>query len=97
VPDPPTAFLASFGDNGMVLELGVLIADPENGQLNLKSALNREILKAFGKNDIRLPFPQREVRIIGMPPSSSLPVKPVTPVTTSTLVPAPPPGPKLAS
>src|SRR5439155_678037 len=56
-PDPPTAFLVSFGDNGIVLELGVWIADPEKGQLNLRSALNRGILKAFGENGIRLPFP----------------------------------------
>ena len=90
-PDPPTAFLASFGDNGMVLELGVWIADPEKGQLNLKSAINREILKAFGTNDIRLPFPQREVRIIGMPPLSSLPAKPAAPTATSALSPPPPP------
>ncbi|HEY2816052.1 MAG TPA: mechanosensitive ion channel domain-containing protein [Casimicrobiaceae bacterium] len=96
-PDAPTAFLSSFGDSGMVLELGVWIADPEKGQLNLKSALNREILKSFGKNDIRLPFPQREVRIVGMPPSSNLPVKPVAPAATATLSPATPPGPKLAS
>ena len=43
-PDPPTAFLASFGDNGIVLELGLWSADPEKGQLTLKSALNRQIL-----------------------------------------------------
>jgi len=96
-PDPPTAFLSSFGDNGMVLELGVWIADPEKGQLNLRSALNREILKAFGANDIRLPFPQRDVRIVGMPPSASLPLKPAAPVATSKIAADPPPGPKLAS
>src|SRR5256886_14390953 len=71
-PDPPTAFLASFGDNGIALELGVWIADPEKGQLNLKSALNREILKAFGANGIRLPFPQRDVRIVATPSSPNL-------------------------
>jgi small-conductance mechanosensitive channel len=72
MPDPPTAFLVSFGDNGIVLELGVWIADPEKGQLNLKSALNREILKAFGANGIRLPFPQRDVRIVATPSSQNL-------------------------
>jgi len=94
-PDPPTAFLASFGDNGMVLELGVWIADPEKGQVNLRSALNREILKAFGANDIRLPFPQRDVRIVAMPASSNLPAKPVAPTATPPQSPAPPPGSKL--
>ena len=95
-PDAPAAFLASFGDNGIVLELGVWIGDPERGQLNLKSALNREILKAFGENDIRLPFPQRDVRIISAPAQPGLPVAtaPAVPPPAGTDVPA---GPKLAS
>jgi small-conductance mechanosensitive channel len=96
-PDPPTAFLASFGDNGIVLELGVWIADPEKGQLNLKSALNREILKTFGVNGIRLPFPQRDVRIISTPSSASDPVKPAPPATAATLAADSAPGPKLVS
>jgi len=97
LPDPPTAFLASFGDNGMVLELGLWIADPEKGQLNLRSALNRDILKAFGANDIRLPFPQRDVRIVGMPAPAGLPAVPVAPAVKQAIAAAPPPGPKLAS
>ena len=95
-PDPPTAFLASFGDNGIALELGLWIADPEKGQLTLKSALNRQILTAFGANGIRLPFPQREVRIVGTLPSTNVPVTPVSTVTAAPLIPVSP-GPKLAS
>ena len=94
-PDPPTAFLASFGDNGIVLELGVWIADPEKGQLNLKSALNREVLKAFGANDIRLPFPQRDVRIISTPSSANTPVEAAP--NAAALATDPSAGPKLAS
>ena len=63
-PDPPAAFLASFGDNGVNLELGFWINDPENGQLNLRSAINREILRAFVANGFRQPSPQREIRIL---------------------------------
>lgn len=70
-PDAPAAFLASFGDNGINLELRLWIGDPENGQLNLRSALNRAIYKAFAENGIRLPFPQRDVRIVGMPAGST--------------------------
>ena len=94
-PDGPTAFLVSFGDNGIVLELGVWIADPEKGQLNLKSALNREILKAFNQSGIKLPFPQRDVRIVATPSTTNVPPKPqsnvASPMATST-----PPGPNLA-
>jgi small-conductance mechanosensitive channel len=67
-PDAPAAFIASFGDSGVNLELLVWIGDPENGQLNLKSALNREIFKTFADNGIRQPYPQRDVRITGVPP-----------------------------
>ena len=60
----PQAFLCRFGDSGIDLELGVWIRDPENGQLNLRSALNRAILREFAANGIRIPFPQREIRLL---------------------------------
>ncbi|MBA3504730.1 MAG: mechanosensitive ion channel [Betaproteobacteria bacterium] len=63
-PNPPAAFLVNFADNGINLELGVWLRDPENGQLNLKSALNRRILIAFRANGITIPSPRREVRVI---------------------------------
>jgi small-conductance mechanosensitive channel len=56
-----------FTDNGIALELVVWINDPEMGQGNLKSALNIAIWKAFRDNGIRIPYPQREVHIIGQP------------------------------
>ena len=62
-PNPPMAFLAGFGDSGINLELGVWIDDPENGQLNLRSAINQSIWRAFGANGIKIPFPQRDVWI----------------------------------
>jgi len=73
---PPMAFLASFGDSGMNLELGVWINDPENGQLNLRSALNRKILARFAENGIRISYPQREVRVL---PAESGTPKPAIP------------------
>ena len=51
------AFLVSFGDNGITLELGVWVNDPQIGQLALKSALNRAILKAFAEQRHRHPVP----------------------------------------
>jgi small-conductance mechanosensitive channel len=68
-PNTPQAFLVRFGDSGIELELGVWIRDPENGQLNLKSALNRAILRAFAAGGIRIPFPQREIRLLDAPPT----------------------------
>jgi small-conductance mechanosensitive channel len=63
----PAAFVLRFADNGIDLELGVWILDPESGQLGLRSDLNRAIWKAFQEHGIAVPFPQREVRVIGMP------------------------------
>jgi len=73
---PPMAFLAGFGDSGMNLELGVWINDPENGQLNLRSALNRKILARFGENGIRISYPQRDVRVLPAEPGTPKPTIP---------------------
>ena len=64
-PSEPMAFLVRFGESGIDLELGVWINDPENGQLNLKSQLNQTILQAFKARGIVIPYPQRDVRILG--------------------------------
>jgi small-conductance mechanosensitive channel len=66
-PNRPTGFLVRFAENGIDLELGVWINDPENGQLNLRSALNVRILRAFRTNGIQIPYPQRDVRIVAAP------------------------------
>jgi small-conductance mechanosensitive channel len=68
-PHAPAAALASFGDNGVNLELGIWIGDPENGQGNVRSEINRALLKAFAENGIRLPAPQRDIRVLEVPPS----------------------------
>jgi small-conductance mechanosensitive channel len=58
------AFAVRFAESGIELELGVWIGDPENGQLDLRSALNQAIWRSFKANGIRIPFPQREMRIV---------------------------------
>jgi small-conductance mechanosensitive channel len=63
-PSPPVAYVVRFADNGIDLELGVWINDPENGQLNLRSALNKGIWRAVAANGIKIPSLQREFRLI---------------------------------
>jgi small-conductance mechanosensitive channel len=63
----PAAFLVRFADSGIDLELGVWINDPENGQLNLRSAINLAIRRSFIENDIRIPYPRRDVYIVAAP------------------------------
>jgi len=59
----PMAYLKNFADNGIDLELGVWIDDPEEGLLNLKSDLNRAIWQMFRRENIQIPHPQRENRM----------------------------------
>jgi small-conductance mechanosensitive channel len=63
-PSPPEAFVVRFGENGVELELGLWIGDPENAQLGLRSAINRRLLRAFADAGITIPFPRREIRIV---------------------------------
>jgi small-conductance mechanosensitive channel len=66
-PNAPTALLVRFAESGIDLELGVWIDDPDSGQLDLRSALNHAIWRSFQANGIRIPFPQRELRVVGLP------------------------------
>jgi small-conductance mechanosensitive channel len=57
----PSAALSAFGADGLEFTLGYWIEDPENGQLNVRSAINVAILDAFQQNHIEIPFPQRVI------------------------------------
>jgi small-conductance mechanosensitive channel len=66
--DPaPRAWVKQLGENGIDLELGVWIGDPQQGQGGLRSDLYREILREFRARGIEIPYPQRELRILGEP------------------------------
>jgi small-conductance mechanosensitive channel len=67
--DPaPGAFLTGFAADGIDLELGVWIGDPQNGTLGARSELAIEILRRFRAAGIEIPYPQRDVRIVSAPP-----------------------------
>jgi len=62
---PPKVFLTAFADSAINLELGFWIADPDGGKGNVVSDINLAIWRAFRENGIEIPFPQRDVRIVG--------------------------------
>lgn len=63
--DPaPNAMLTDFAPDGLELTLAYWIADPENGINNVRSDVNLAIWKAFQSEGIRVPFPQRVVRVV---------------------------------
>ncbi len=67
--DPaPQALLALFADSGINLELGFWIGDPQEGTGGIRSAINLAIWRGFREQGIEIPFPQREVRLIGGSP-----------------------------
>lgn len=60
----PVVVVLRFAESGIELELAVWINDPENGQNNLRSALYRRIWREFQTQGIKIPYPQREVRLL---------------------------------
>lgn len=60
----PEAMIKGFGENGVDLSLNFWIADPEEGSAGLQSAVYMSIWKAFQRNAITFPFPQREIRVL---------------------------------
>lgn len=64
--DPaPATRLMKFGDNGIELELRVWIQDPEAGLAIVRSDINLAIWRAFKQAGIVIPYPQRDLRIVG--------------------------------
>ncbi len=60
IADPaPIVLLSQFAADGLELSINFWIADPENGQGNVKSDVNLMLLKTLDAMDISIPFPQR--------------------------------------
>lgn len=63
--DPkPGVVLSAFGENGIKLELGYWVSDPEAGTGGVSSDIGLAIWKSFRENNVRIPVPQREVRVV---------------------------------
>ncbi|SAK62396.1 mechanosensitive ion channel protein [Caballeronia arationis] len=75
--DPaPVALLASFGADGINLELSFWIEDAAKGTGGVRSQVNRNIWRLFSEHGIEIPYAQREIGIIdgvsAMPPDSEI-------------------------
>jgi len=67
--DPsPSCQLAEFASDGMNLAINFWIADPENGQGNVRSDVNLAVLELFDREGIEIPFPQRVMHHRGEAP-----------------------------
>jgi small-conductance mechanosensitive channel len=63
--DPgPGVQLSAFAADGLELTLNFWIGDPENGQGNVRSAVNLALLTKLDELGVQIPFPQRVVRTL---------------------------------
>ena len=65
VTPEPGAVVTGFADSGIDVRLTVWIHDAEEGTAGLQSDLFMAIWRLFKAHDISIPYPQREVRVLG--------------------------------
>lgn len=69
--DPaPSVRLTAFAADGLELTVFFSIADPENGQANVRSAVNLEILRTLDAMGVPIPYPQRVVHMPAPAPAA---------------------------
>ena len=62
---PPVCHIVGFGDSSVDYILRFWIDDPTGGLTNIRGNVYLALWDAFKKHDISIPFPQREVRLLG--------------------------------
>jgi len=60
----PGVNLTNFGADGLEFTLNYWMADPENGQQNLRSRINLAILQSLRTHGIEIPYPQRVIHTL---------------------------------
>ena len=63
-PARPVCHITGFGDSSVDYVLRFWIADPAGGLTNIKGQVYLALWDAFKANEISIPFPQREVRVL---------------------------------
>ncbi len=58
----PAVLLTSFAADGLELTLNFWVADPENGQGNVRSDVNLALLRTLNAEGVEIPYPQRVMR-----------------------------------
>jgi small-conductance mechanosensitive channel len=72
----PAVQLTEFAADGMNLNIGFWIGDPENGQGNVRSDVNLAVLDLLNAEGVEIPFPQR---VMHAPPSAAAAEPPPAP------------------
>ena len=66
---PSVCWLTGFGDSSLDFVLRFWIKDPQNGLTNIRGQVLLALWDSFKANDIRIPYPHREL-ILNNPPAS---------------------------
>ena len=70
---PPAVQLSAFASDGLELTVAFWIADPFNGQGNVRSDVNLAVLRALNAAGVAIPFPQRVVQLQRVPAAAPAP------------------------
>ncbi|MGB3553107.1 MAG: mechanosensitive ion channel domain-containing protein [Jannaschia sp.] len=62
---PPVCHIVGFGDSSVDYILRFWISDPTDGLTNIRGNVYLALWDAFQENGISIPFPQREIRMLG--------------------------------
>jgi small-conductance mechanosensitive channel len=74
IEERPDAEIAGFGDSGVDILIEFWMSGVDDGRNRVGADLYLMIWKALKENGIEIPFPQREVRILGESASAPTPV-----------------------
>ena len=69
----PAVQLSAFASDGLELTIAFWIADPFNGQGNVRSDVNLAVLRALNAAGVEIPFPQRVVQLQRVPAAAPAP------------------------
>ncbi len=68
VVDDPGVYLTAFASDGLVLTISFWVADPESGQMNVRSDVNMAVLKCLNDLGVDIPFAQQ---VLHLPPAAT--------------------------
>nr|WP_245601524.1 mechanosensitive ion channel domain-containing protein [Sedimentitalea nanhaiensis] len=75
-PNAPVCHIVGFGDSSVDYILRFWIGDPTAGLTNVRGNVYLALWDVFKENDISIPFPQREVRLLNQAGQSDAPTPP---------------------
>lgn len=73
-PNTPVCHIVGFGDSSVDYILRFWIEDPTKGLTNIRGNVYLALWDAFNENNISIPFPQRELRMLEDEPTEPNPI-----------------------